>query len=93
MNSKYQIDGIERSGAENPIKKAPGPKKKHQVDKKRGRPPKNMDDKLTKRVSIVLTKDEYTALQNLSETKYSIEMPMNTLIRLLLKEAGVFDKN
>jgi hypothetical protein len=52
-----------------------------------------MDDKLTKRVSIVLTKDEYTALQNLSETKYSIEMPMNTLIRLLLKEAGVFDKN
>jgi hypothetical protein len=41
----------------------------------------------------VLTKDEYTALQNLSETKYSIGMPMNTLIRLLLKEAGVFDNN
>jgi transposase len=89
MNAKYNLDGIERANGENPIKKAPGPKKT--AKKKGGRPKKAESEKLTERVSVVLTKDEFTALQTAASNKYPMELPINTLIRTLLKETGIFN--
>jgi transposase len=89
MNTKYNLNGIKRSTGENPIKKAPGPKKI--VTTRKGRPKKAEREKLTERVSVVLTKDEFAALQDAASNKYPMELPINTLIRTLLKETGIFN--
>ncbi|MBC2716049.1 MAG: hypothetical protein HF978_12145 [Desulfobacteraceae bacterium] len=54
-----------------------------------GRPVKPENEKLSEKVLISFTKEEYTKLDKLSRVKYGIAIPVPVLIRGLLKETDI----
>ena len=91
---KYNFDSIGKKPVQNIFdddKKSKGrksPKKTtaKEVKKVMGRPTKNPEEKLSKKVTINLTVGEFEILKNLSKEKF-FDTPIPTLIRKLLKNA------
>ena len=92
---KFNLQEIEKHPKQNLLRDPKKEKKKStqkpkskKAKTKMGRPVKNPEEKLSKKVSVNLTMTEYKILEKLAQENHDIALPK--LIRSLLKEFKVF---
>jgi hypothetical protein len=89
---KFDLSDIKKEPKKN-ILRQPKPKvEKEQVKKEKkpkapiGRPKKTQDDRLSKKITVNLTKTEFEKLTSLSEKNFNVPLPK--LVRSLLQKDG-----